>query len=549
MLKPLEMLQARIKYSRLYKTERTERLYFRYGVQGRYVKTSAWLEVVNDRVQVFVRVERLRSQALYDNDLAAEYKADIERQLHEIINGCELKRKETPLHERLKDDIIPIYDDSSMLHQVSALRFCSSMKVSALYADTGTGKSKIAIDLAISRYEAKQIKKVLVFLPVSTKKNFQYQIDLWCKNYPQIEWKLVGHESMGSSVRALFDAMHFVDSETQIIIDESHAIKNPMAKRSNRIKMVCEHTSYKLVMTGTPVTENVHNLYMQYACLSPLIIGVESWEKFAEKYLIMGGKLGDEVMGYKNIDHLVGLLEPYTYQIAKEECLNLPSKKHLIHTCSLTKEQWEQYAMEKDRIIKIIKSDAFQATDIFKTFTKMQQITCGYYRNEDGDITPLASNKPALFQNIPMDEKLTIFCKYLFEVKMLTWLFGRENCAVFTGQNPKERDAELADFVHGSKQYFVATMQSGGTGLNGLQEVCRRVVFYSNSFSYFNRKQSIGRIDRQGQTREMEIHDFRTEANIDDKIMNNLKRKGNLAEEIRLLMLDKTKLKKYVEEL
>jgi SNF2 family DNA or RNA helicase len=215
----------------------------------------------------------------------------------------------------------------------------------------------------------------------------------------------------------------------------------------------------------------------------------------------------------------------------------------------LTCEQREYYAQEKERLLKIIKSDDLRVTDIFQTFTRMQQICSGYYRDDDSDTITLSSNKLQLFSNVPADEKLIIFCKYIFEIDALINHFGRENCAIFTGQNPKERDAELAGFVAGNKRYFVATMQSGGTGLNGLQEVCRRIVFFSNSFSYFQRKQSVGRIDRQGQTREMFIHDFRTEANIDDKIMRNLRRKGNLADEIKRLMLDKTKLKKYINEL
>ncbi|MDR2064848.1 MAG: DEAD/DEAH box helicase [Prevotellaceae bacterium] len=543
----LDKLQARIKYSRLFKTDKVERLYFKFGQNNRDITTVAWFEVVNDRLTVFVRIENMRCAELRDRSLETEYKAEIERQFYEIINDCELERKQTPLHIRLRDDILPVYDDSSLRHQADALRFCCSMKVSALYADTGTGKSKIAIDIAVSRYEAKEIKKVLVFLPVSTKKNFQAQIDLWCA-HKEIEWKLIGHESMSSSNRAVFEALNFADSETQIIIDESHAIKTPTAKRSKRIKMVCDKTSYKLVMTGTPVTDNVHNLYMQYACLSPLIIGVRDWKKFEERYLVMGGMFGDEIIGYKNIDHLMGLLEPYTYQITKEECLNLPAKQFYIHTCKMNDIQYELYHEEKEWLLDKIKSDNFYATDIFKSFTRMQQICCGYCRH-DNEREYLGTNKFSLMNNIPADEQVIFFCKYIFEIEMIVDYFGYENCAVFTGKNPQDRDAELADFVSGKKKYFVATMQSGGTGLNGLQEVCRRIVFFSNSFSYFHRKQSVGRIDRQGQRNKMFIHDFRTEANIDDKIMRNLRRKGNLADEIKRLMLDKTKLKKYIESL
>lgn len=542
----LEKLQARIKGSRLFVPEKAkspQRLYIPYGRCSRGVKTSVWFEVVNDRLTPLVRVENERHPNYYDNAMAEKYKAEIERQFHEIIHDCELQRKKIPLHERLSDEVVPVHQNS-LKHQAEALRFCCSMKVSALFADTGTGKTKIAIDLCVSRFEAGQINKVLVFCPVSTKKNFIKELEKWAKNV-SIEWKIVGNESMGSSNRVFLEALDWADNQTQVIVDESHMIKTPTAKRAKRIKQVCEKTSYKLVMTGTPVTENVHNLYMQYAVLSELIIGVRNWLKFEEKYLIMGGRNGDEIIGYKNIDHLMGVIEPYTYQIAKEECLNLPGINFHSHYCILTFEQEKLYEQEKQKLIKLIEKDIVQATDIFRTFTVLQQISCGYYRDVEGKINMLPSNKISLVERYP--EKTLFFCKYLFEVDLLIAHLGKDNCAVFTGRNPTERDGELESFVSGTKLYFVATMQSGGTGLNGLQIASSRIVFFSNSFSYFHRKQCIGRIDRQGQNRQMEIYDILTETGIDRRIMANLRRKGNLADEFKEMLKDKTELKKYVE--
>ena len=548
----LKKLQARIKYSRLYygKDLGVERLYFRYGKNGNGIKTSAWFEVVNDKIKAFCKVENIRHKDYFDKELAQQYVSEIEQKFREILNDCELERKKTPLHERLRDDVTPVYDGSSMRHQVDALRFCCSMKVTALFADTGTGKSKIAIDLAISRYEAGQIRKVLVFLPVSTKKNFEKQLNLWCNgsDFEKLEWKLVGLESISGSNNAFLDALKFCDNETQIIVDESHMIKNPKAKRSQRLKMISAKTSYKLVMTGTPVTNNVHDVYMQYAVLSDLIIGVSDWMAFEDRYIILGGDMKDEIIGYKNIDHLMGLLEPYTYQIDKEDCLTLPTKEFKTHSCSLSAEQAEYYQLEKEKLLEIIKGDNFTSTDIFQAFIRMQQICSGYYKVGKSAIY-LDSNKLNLLSEVDMSEKVIFFCKYIFEVYILVDFLGSDKCAIFTGQNKKDRDSELSDFCTNKKQYFVATMQSGGTGLNDLQEVCRRIVFYSNSFSYFHRKQSIGRIDRKGQLNEMVIHDFRTVANIDDKIMKNLSRKGNLADEIKQMMTDRTKLKKYIQGL
>lgn len=545
----LENIEARIKHSRIYhgRNNRVKRLYLPFGPNGHGMRTSAWMEIVNDRLQVFCKVENARHPAYWDDARAAEVKANIEKQLHELIHDCELARKQTPLHERLKDDILPVYDERTKQHQANALRFLCSMKVSALFGDVGTQKSKIVIDLCVSRFEAGEIKKVLVFLPVSTRKNFQEQIDTWCTN-KEIEWKLIGEESMSSSARAVFEALEYADSETQIIIDESHTVKNSTAKRSKRIKMVCDKTSYKVVMTGTPVTENVHNLYMQYAMLSDLIIGVKNWLRFEEKYLIIGGRSGTEVVGYKNLSHLISLIEPYTYQI-DASVLDLKAKNFHEFICDMNDEQCEHYYYEKERLLELIKRDYLKATDIFHVFTRMQQISSGYYVHRRGDRRFLGTNKIQLLRELNLNKKIVFFCKYLFEVDLIVDELGIDNCATFTGDNRKERDNQKDLFVNGDKKYFVATMQSGGTGLNGLQLVSDEVVFFSQSFSYFQMKQSIGRVDRPGQDHHVNVRYFRTSAKIDDRILGCINRKENLSDEIKKLINDKTKLKSYVEGL
>lgn len=545
----LTKLQARIKGSRLFisDTRKIRRLYIPFGRNGRGIKTSAWFEVINDNLTPVVKVENDRHPNYYDNEAASLFLSEMRKQFHEIINNCELERKQVPLHARLSDDVVPVHTDS-LLHQANALRFCCSMKVTALFADTGTGKSKIAIDLCVSRFEAGQIKKVLVFGPVSTRRNFQREIKKWCKDVP-LEWKYVGNESMGASDRIFLETIDWVDSETQIIVDESHMIKTPTAKRSKRIKQCADKTSYKLVMTGTPVTDNVHNFYMQYAVLSELIIGVKNWLKFEEKYLVIGGRNNDEIIGYKNIDHLMGLLEPYTFQVSKDEVLDLPAVNFKEYYCYLSDDQLEYYEQEKMRLLEIIQQDEVRATDIFQVFTRLQQIASGYYVDRFGDVEYLETHKLMLLKNIDLTQKTVFFCKYLFEIDQIVAYLGADNCAVFTGKNAKTRETNLDEFVKGKKLYFVATMQSGGTGLNGLQEVSSQVVFVSNSFSYFQRKQSIGRLDRQGRKTPMVVYDLLTRSGIDSRIMSNLSRKGNLADEIQELLKDRTKLKEYAEKL
>ena len=546
----LSNLQKRIKGSRLYyaKNSGVERLYFPYKRNATQTKFNIWFEIVNDRITPFVKVYCPNQHENWETNIENELMEGILDQFSEIINDCELERRETPLDERLKDDVVPV-SEGSMLHQAQALRFCCSMKVSALFADTGTGKTKIAVDLAASRYEAGQIKKVLIFCPVSTKKNFRDEIDKWYKGV-DLEWNIVGLETMSSSEITVLRTLDWVDNETMIIIDESHNCKTPTAKRSKRILACCEKCSYKVIMTGTPA-ESVKDMYMQYAMLSQLIIGEPNWLKFEEKYLICDSR-GD-IIGYKNVDYLMGLLEPYTYQVRNEDVMDLPAKHFHTISCDLNYLQNDKYYELKEELLEKLdnfeKDEPVPATLIFRYFGKMQQVSCGFIKDDDGNITDLGTEKFNQLHCTGYDIGQTLFfCKYLWEVDKLTSFLGRDNCAVFTGENREIRDDEKDDFTVGKRKYFVATMGSGGTGLNGLQHASR-IVFFSNSFKYTERKQCIGRIDRKGQVNEMEIYDMRPECGIEYRISNNLNRKGNLSEEIRVLLKKQSDIKNYVQEL
>jgi SNF2 family DNA or RNA helicase len=554
----LEDLQRRLFGARLYDTnlynskgQRIQRLFIRYGINNHNYKTSAWFEVVNDRLTVFVKVESRNSYKGqgFQSDLAKRYKKDIEKQFFEIINDCELKRLKIPLHERLKDDIPPIYDDKSLLHQAQALNFMCSMKVSALFADPGVGKSKPVINLCESRFEAGQIKKAIVFCPVSIIENWKEQLALWwsCKG---LEWKIVGTESMSSSPNTIFEAFDYIDSETQVIIDESHMVKDPFAKRSKRILCCASKTSFKVIMTGTP-TEHLKDLFMQYAMLSDLITRCNSYFRFEEQFLIMGGTTGDEVIGYKNLDYLIGLLEPYTLQLKLEECLDIPAKVFSEVECDLNLRQQELYEWQKESLIRIIaKDEAIPLNTIFGYLTRMQQIVCGFYKNSyTGEVEDLGTEKLKMLYQTGYEQGQSIFfCKYLYEVDILTDFLGIENCALFTGNNRKTRNCEKELFQMQEKKYFVGTMGSGGVGLNGLQ-CCHRLIFFSNSFKRIQRRQCIARVERLGQQKKMAIWDMFTVAGIDTKIRKNVEKKEDLANEIRELLHDKSRLRQFVEEL
>ena len=102
-------------------------------------------------------------------------------------------------------------------------------------------------------------------------------------------------------------------------------------------------------------------------------------------------------------------------------------------------------------------------------------------------------------------EKTIIFITYIKNTltPITRWLSANSfSYSVFTGD---EKDAQeegfkdsLEEFIHGSTQVLVASVQCAGTGVDGLQSVCSRAIFFQLPWTSTEFEQAVGRLDRDG---------------------------------------------------
>ncbi len=541
------ILQNRIKGSVLWEHYGFQRLYFPTRHINKKITVKSWFEAVNDEIDVQVKVScpsGYMSGAWCRNE-AARIRTLYREQYQELMQDCEIPASHRTVLSSLKDDTFPTHS-GSMQHQAKALSFLCTLKVAALFGDSGIGKTKPAIDLANSRYLYGKISKVLVLCSCITMDDFKQQIKKW-QPHPGLQWKMIGIESIGKSNDRFYEGLTFTDRDTMIIIDKSHLIKSPDALRSIRIQQLCNKCTYKLLLSATPVTENPGNLYMQYAMLDYRITGYSNWEKFARQFILFGGTDMKEIIGYKNLNYLASLIAPYTYQIKKEDCLTLPSKTFCSRICGLTDRQNFYYQEKKEELLDTINRDELAPETIMSYLTQLQQIACGFRHVRGCGYQYLGSLKFPLLEDLRLDGQVIFFCKYLFEADMLMQQLGKEHCACFTGLNKKYRNQEKQLFMNGGKRYFVATTGSGACGLDGLT-VSNKMVFLSKPFRNLITP-CISSMDRPGQTRQMFIYDLRTNAGIDRLIDKNIGRKQGLEQQVRTLLSDKTKLRQYAKAL
>ena len=429
-------------------------------------------------------------------------------------------------------------------HQIPAVDKLLPMRVGAFFMDQGTGKTRCAIELAARRQA--RISKVIWFCPVSLKLTIAAEIEKHSKgeaiyifddetapdNIPPAFWYVAGIESMSSSDRIILAVNTLVDGDTFVIVDESSYIKGHASKRSMRIAELCKRSRYRLLLTGTPISQGVEDLYAQMRFLSPGILGYSSFYSFAHNHLEYSEKYPGLIVRAHNTEHLAAKIAPYTYQVTKAECMTLPEKLYDQVYCALTPEQSEAYENTKYNLLMSVESEKVDSYVIFRLFTALQQIISGFY-NDSGTLCTYPHNRiktlSTVIAGIPEGEKVIIWCKFLRSLDQIAELLP--GSALYYGKlNEQKRQAEIERF-RSDARFLIATQATGGHGLT-LNEA-RYVVFYENEFKYSHRIQAEDRCHRIGQDHPVTYIDVVSTSGIDRRIQQALARKEDVVKAFR----------------
>ena len=440
-------------------------------------------------------------------------------------------------------------------HQAAAVAKLLPTRVGALFMEMGTGKTRTAIEL-VARRQAR-IDRVIWLCPVTLKATIAYEIAKHTDAQPAdicvfddrtnqrnvshtAFWVIAGIESMSSSNRVVLAVNSLITDHTCVIVDESDYIKGHAARRTLRITAAAERARYRLLLTGTPLSQGIVDLFAQMRFLSPAILGYRSFYSFAANHLEYSDKYPGLIARAHNVDHLAAKIAPYTYQVTKEECLTLPRKLYDVRYYSLTDEQRAAYVEAKWELFLSLPDDQISSYAIFRMFTALQQIVSGF-QHRDGKVHEYAHSRLALLQSyvdsIHPDAKIIIWCKYHYSIAQivahLIAAYGADSVAQYHGAlNEKQRAAQLDRWrPPAGARFLVAMLSSGGRGLT-LNEA-NYAIFYENNFKYSERMQAEDRCHRIGQTSPVTYGDIVASATIDQRIQDAIAAKGDVVESFR----------------
>jgi SNF2 family DNA or RNA helicase len=348
-----------------------------------------------------------------------------------------------------------------------------------------------------------------------------------------------------SSKKGVDFAKKFLSCHNTIIgIDESTTIKNPQAKRTRAIVELGTKSKYRRILTGSPVTKSPLDLFAQCYFLHPYLLGHESYYTFKVRYAVtkqinVSGRTIQIVVGYRNLGELSEKLKPFSYRVLKDDCLDLPKKTYTKRIIELTDEQKKVYKTMKQQAIAFLNGKMITTATVITQMMRLHQITCGHFKSDDGTIQTIKNNRIDQLMEVleEMEGKAVIWAHYRYDIQSIVETvskkYGENSVVTYYGDTSTDDRQKAIKKIQDPKspvRFIVGTPQTGGYGIT--LTGASTMIYYSNGYDLEKRQQSEARIDRIGQEKPMTYIDIIAEGTVDDKIVQSLRKKVNIATEI-----------------
>jgi SNF2 family DNA or RNA helicase len=456
-------------------------------------------------------------------------------------------------------------------HQLTALEKSWHKENFAYFMEMGTGKTKVLIDNLAMLYDKGKVDGALIIAPKGVVKTW-YEQELPTHLPDHIEnvtvlWQPNITKSQEEKLNSLFEietALHilimnvealstdkgvkfaykFLNSHKVLMaIDESTTIKTPAAKRTKNIIDLGEKAKYRRIMTGSPITKNPLDLYTQCYFLDPYLLDHASYYSFRNRYAIMKtmhvrGRSVQVVSKFQNLSELSDVVKTFSDRVLKEDCLDLPPKNFTKRHIILTHDQRKIYEQMKKAAMAVLNGKVTTTMTVLTQLMRLHQITCGHFTADDGTTQLIPNNRITELMNIleETEGKVIIWANYQRDVnqiiKNVTEKYGEGSIVDYYGLTPQEdRQDNIRKFQNGPKcRFLIGTPQTGGYGITLTK--ANTVVYYSNGYDLEKRLQSEDRAHRIGQKKNVTYIDLIAEDTVDEKIVEALRKKINIASEV-----------------
>ncbi len=303
-----------------------------------------------------------------------------------------------------------------------------------------------------------------------------------------------------------------------LILDESQAIKNPNSKTYQAV--INLDSQYRISMTGTPIENNLADLWSQMNFLNHNILGDLNYFENAFKSQIQNDVEAPE------LEELRTIINPFILRrLKKDVAKELPEKIEQTVYCEMDPDQSELYEKEKSAIRNELMSGKTKRNymDVLAVLNRLRQIAI--HPNLLKSNNEMTSGKfetivQYMDSIIEQGDKFLIFSSFVKHLELFKQHFEDNGIpyAMLTGKDNNRQEIvnrfEKTDRI----KPFLISIKAGGVGLNLTS--ANYVFIIDPWWNPFVEKQAIDRTHRIGQDKNVVVYRFISKNSIEEKILH-----------------------------
>ena len=442
-------------------------------------------------------------------------------------------------------------------HQKQAYLFvrqvlCKPHTGAALLMQMGCGKSLVGVAVMGAMYLDAKINRVLIVAPLSILSVWEEELERFA-DFPYTVTVLKGssakkRDALQSAEKGdglqivivnyescwrLEDELLCFDADL-IIADEGHKIKESRTAQSKAMHRLGDQTSYKLLLTGTVITNKEIDVFSQYRFLDKSVFG-SSFFAFRNRYFDMTGYGGHTPVFKKWMsEDFLNRLHSIAFRVTKAECLDLPEIVEEVRNVELEPKAMKLYKqLEKESFAELAGSEV-SVMNVLTKMLRLSQMAGGHLTDDEGDTTAVSMAKLDALSDIldtmlAEDKKLVIMARFVPELNDIQKLLEKKNIGYASVRGGiSDRAEEIRKFQEDADCcVFIGQIAAAGLGIT--LTAASTMVFYSLDYSMSNFEQAKARIHRVSQTENCLYIYLIAKNTIDAKILRSLRDKVDLA--------------------
>lgn len=422
----------------------------------------------------------------------------------------------------------------------------------ALLMEMGTGKTLTSIAIVGQLWNEKRIRRLLIVAPLSI-------LGVWRDEFAKFaayDYSLAVLEGTGAKKadtirhmagRALqvlvvnYESTWRLEKELlrwkpdMIVCDEGHKIKTHNIAASKALHRLGAVARYRLLLTGTVITNKPVDVFSQYKFADPKVYG-SSFYQFRNRFFDMVGYGNYTPVMKKSMEpEFTKRLHSIAFRATKAECLDLPAFTDITQRIDLEPGAMRIYhQLVKDSYAELSEGSV-TVTNVLTRLLRLSQLTGGFIGNDDDPNAEQVSSakldalSDLVDSAIHEGQKLVVIARFIPEINAICRMLEDKGVryARISGE-VKNRSEQIDAFQNDpGVRVFVGQIATAGLGIT--LTAASTMVFYSLDYSMSNYEQTRARIHRVGQHHPCTYIHLVARGTVDEKVLKALNDKASLA--------------------